>query len=81
MLYPVGTRVRSVSGYEGQVKKLYDDFSAIQYILDRNAEEWESLQQPPLTSTEKSERWYAIAVDTGGLLWAPESRLEPEVTV
>jgi hypothetical protein len=81
MKFTVGTRVLTLTGYEGAIFRVYDDFSAIRYTLGKHAYEWESLQQPPLTAQEKAEPWYQVHVDTGGALWVPESRLDPETSV
>jgi hypothetical protein len=68
-------------GYEGTVHKLYDDFSAIAHVLGSDAEHWAALQEPALTSKERQERWYAVRIDSGGAVWAPESRLVPELFI
>lgn len=81
MKYTVGSRVLTLSGYEGLIKRVYDDFSAIAYTLGRRAGEWQALQEPSLTTEELAEPWYLVYADSGGSLWVPESRVSPESPV
>lgn len=80
-MLPVGSKVLSMHGYEGIIAAMYDDFSAIQFLLGPKSYAWEKIQSPPLNEQEKRERWYLVRVYTGGSIWSPESRLEPELHV
>jgi hypothetical protein len=79
MFYPIGTRVVSHHGYEGVVSRVFDDLTAIEFILGGRAKNWVSAQDPPITQAERVERWYEVQVEGGGSLWSPESRLDPEI--
>ncbi len=69
----IGQRVDTIWG-EGKILKCHQTIYDAEF-LSMTPQEWIEIQLIPVTEDQLKEKWYSVAMDDGGSILQPESKI------